>query len=84
MILPGEGPCLQPRGVKMHYEVELALIIGKMVRDLSADDGQGAMEAIRGMFLSPSYVRFPVCCGLLDSSSNCCISFTPLLMFFSS
>ncbi|KAG6124581.1 hypothetical protein E4U50_008018 [Claviceps purpurea] len=47
MILPGEGPCLQPRGVKMHYEVELALIIGKMVRDLSADDGQGAMEAIR-------------------------------------
>ncbi|CCE34724.1 related to C.elegans ZK688.3 protein and E.coli hpcEp [Claviceps purpurea 20.1] len=47
MILPGEGPCLQPRGVKMHYEVELALIIGKMVRDLSVDDGQGAMEAIR-------------------------------------
>ncbi|KAG5940721.1 hypothetical protein E4U59_002263 [Claviceps monticola] len=47
MILPGEGPCLQPRGVKMHYEVELALIIGKMVRDLSANDEQGAMEAIR-------------------------------------
>ncbi|KAG5913536.1 hypothetical protein E4U61_006804 [Claviceps capensis] len=47
MILPGEGPCLQPRGVKMHYEVELALIIGRMVRDLSANDGQGAMEAIR-------------------------------------
>ncbi|KAG5955629.1 hypothetical protein E4U58_007006 [Claviceps cyperi] len=47
MILPGEGPCLQPRGVEMHYEVELALIIGKMVKDLSADDRQGAMEAIR-------------------------------------
>ncbi|KAG6004856.1 hypothetical protein E4U43_000665 [Claviceps pusilla] len=47
IVLPGEGPCLQPRGVRMHYEVELALVIGKMVRDLRADDGRGAMEAIR-------------------------------------
>jgi hypothetical protein len=48
IVLPGEGPCLQPRGVKMHFEVELALIIGKMVRELKADDEQGALEAIRG------------------------------------
>lgn len=34
----------------MHFEVELALIIGKMVRDLKADDRQGALEAIKGMF----------------------------------
>lgn len=48
IVLPGEGPCLQPRGVKMHFEVELALVIGKMVRDLHADDRQGALEAING------------------------------------
>ncbi|KAF5125318.1 putative mitochondrial hydrolase FMP41 [Metarhizium anisopliae] len=48
IVLPGEGPCLQPRGVKMHFEVELALVIGKMVRDLHADDRQGALEAIKG------------------------------------
>ncbi|OAQ72215.1 2-keto-4-pentenoate hydratase [Pochonia chlamydosporia 170] len=47
IILPGEGPCLQPKGVKMHFEVELALIIGKMVRDLKADDRQGALDAIK-------------------------------------
>ncbi|OAA42566.1 2-keto-4-pentenoate hydratase [Metarhizium rileyi] len=47
IVLPGQGPCLQPRGVKMHYEVELALVIGRMVRDLKADDRQGALEAIR-------------------------------------
>ncbi|EXV03075.1 fumarylacetoacetate (FAA) hydrolase family protein [Metarhizium robertsii] len=47
IVLPGEGPCLQPRGVKMHFEVELALVIGKMVRDLHADDRQGALEAIK-------------------------------------
>ncbi|KID76866.1 uncharacterized protein G6M90_00g103160 [Metarhizium brunneum] len=47
IVLPGEGPCLQPRGVKMHFEVELALVIGKIVRDLRADDRQGALEAIK-------------------------------------
>jgi 2-keto-4-pentenoate hydratase/2-oxohepta-3-ene-1,7-dioic acid hydratase in catechol pathway len=51
IVLPGEGPCLQPNGVRMHYEVELALIMGKTVRDLRADDAQGALEAIRGEFL---------------------------------
>jgi acylpyruvate hydrolase len=32
----------------MHYEVELALVIGKQVRDLKPDDTQGALEAIKG------------------------------------
>ena len=36
----------------MHYEVELALIIGKVVRDLKADDTQGALEAIKGSYRS--------------------------------
>lgn len=47
MLLPGEGPCVRPKGVDMHYEVELALVIGKLVRDLKADDLSGALDAIK-------------------------------------
>ncbi|CAG9938255.1 unnamed protein product [Clonostachys rosea f. rosea IK726] len=46
IVLPGEGPCLRPKGVNMHFEVELALVIGKLVRDLKADDTKGAIDAI--------------------------------------
>jgi acylpyruvate hydrolase len=49
IILPGEGPCLRPKGVDMHFEVELALIMGKQVRDLKADDMDGALSAIQGI-----------------------------------
>lgn len=48
IVLPGEGPCLQPRGVRMHYEVELALVMGRTVRDLHAHDTQTALDSIRG------------------------------------
>lgn len=48
IILPGDGPCLQPKGVDMHFEVELALIIGSMVRNLHPEDEKGALEAIKG------------------------------------
>lgn len=48
MLLPGEGPCVRPKGVDMHFEVELALVIGKLVRDLKPSDLQGAMDAIQG------------------------------------
>ncbi len=48
MLLPGEGPCVRPKGVDMHFEVELALVIGKLVRDLKPNDLQGAMDAIKG------------------------------------
>lgn len=34
----------------LHYEVELALIMGKKVRDLKADDVKGAHDAIEGEF----------------------------------
>lgn len=47
IVLPGEGSCLRPKGIVMHYEVELALVIGKLVRDLKADDTKGALEAIQ-------------------------------------
>ncbi|KAK8049056.1 hypothetical protein PG994_010786 [Apiospora phragmitis] len=35
ILLPGEGPVVRPRGVSLHYEVELALIMGKQLKDFS-------------------------------------------------
>jgi acylpyruvate hydrolase len=49
ILLPGAGPVLRPKGVTMHYEVELGLIMGKTLRDLHPDDTEGAMDAIEGM-----------------------------------
>ncbi|KAH7328820.1 hypothetical protein B0I35DRAFT_418443 [Stachybotrys elegans] len=46
IVLPGEGPCLRPKGIDMHYEVELALIMGKKLQSLKPDDVEGAMDAI--------------------------------------
>ncbi|KAH6645831.1 hypothetical protein BKA67DRAFT_582476 [Truncatella angustata] len=46
ILLPGEGSIIRPRGVDMHYEVELALIMGKTVRDLKENDTKGALDAI--------------------------------------
>jgi 2-keto-4-pentenoate hydratase/2-oxohepta-3-ene-1,7-dioic acid hydratase in catechol pathway len=48
ILLPGAGPVLRPKGVIMHYEVELALVIGKTVRDLHPEDTKGALDAISG------------------------------------
>ncbi|KAH8732947.1 hypothetical protein GQ44DRAFT_696708 [Phaeosphaeriaceae sp. PMI808] len=52
ILLPGAGPVLRPRGVAMHYEVELGLIMGKTVRDLDPEDTKGAMDAIEGYLLA--------------------------------
>ncbi|KAK9450858.1 uncharacterized protein V1518DRAFT_411883 [Limtongia smithiae] len=48
MLLPGAGPVLEPKGVKCHYEVELALIMGKKMVDFtySADEKEALKEAI--------------------------------------
>lgn len=35
----------------MHFEVELALILGKQVKDLKPDDYKGALAAIEGASL---------------------------------
>jgi 2-keto-4-pentenoate hydratase/2-oxohepta-3-ene-1,7-dioic acid hydratase in catechol pathway len=51
ILLPGAGPVLRPRGVTMHYEIELGLIMGKTLRDLHPDDTKGAMDAIEGTFI---------------------------------
>ena len=37
---------IRPRGVDLHYEVELALIIGQQIKDLEASDEKGALDAI--------------------------------------
>lgn len=52
ILLPGEGPVIRPRGVDLHYEVELALIIGKTFKDLEETDVQGAFDAIESYALS--------------------------------
>lgn len=69
----------------MHYEVELALVIGKMVRDLRADDGRGAMEAIRGMFLLFHIVFFSdygLACLLLVLWIKLSFPHVPTYVFF--
>jgi 2-keto-4-pentenoate hydratase/2-oxohepta-3-ene-1,7-dioic acid hydratase in catechol pathway len=42
MLLPTEGPVLRPRGVNLHFEIELGLVIGQTVRDL--DDSSSAWQ----------------------------------------
>lgn len=37
----------------LHYEVELALVMGKTVKDLEAGDMKGALDAIESAFLFP-------------------------------
>jgi acylpyruvate hydrolase len=49
ILLPGEGPILRPRGVDLHYEVELALVMGQRVKDFDAENEQGAIDAIECM-----------------------------------
>jgi 2-keto-4-pentenoate hydratase/2-oxohepta-3-ene-1,7-dioic acid hydratase in catechol pathway len=52
ILAPGEGPVIRPKGVDLHYEVELALIIGKQVKDLEAEDEKGAFDAIESYAMS--------------------------------
>jgi 2-keto-4-pentenoate hydratase/2-oxohepta-3-ene-1,7-dioic acid hydratase in catechol pathway len=46
IIIPNSGPILRPKGVSLHYEVELGLVIGKTIRDFDEADEQGAIDAI--------------------------------------
>ncbi|GAB7363513.1 hypothetical protein MBLNU230_g3782t1 [Neophaeotheca triangularis] len=52
ILLPSQGPVQRPAGVNLHYEIELALVMGKTVRDLDADDTAGALDAIDAYLLS--------------------------------
>ncbi|KAM0799306.1 fumarylacetoacetate hydrolase family protein, partial [Usnea florida] len=48
ILEPGQGPVLRPKGTNLHYEVELALIMGRKVQDLPEDDETGALDAVAG------------------------------------
>lgn len=54
LLQPGEGPVIAPKGVNLHYEIELALIMGKKVTDLDASDEKGAIDAIDSKNQPPS------------------------------
>ncbi|OBT50688.1 hypothetical protein VE04_07485 [Pseudogymnoascus sp. 24MN13] len=49
---PAPAPCSARRASIYHYEVELALLIGRNVKDLAPDDTKGAMHAIEGYAVS--------------------------------
>lgn len=46
ILLQNEGPVLRPKGVTMHYEIELGLAMGKTLRDFDEKNEQGALDAI--------------------------------------
>lgn len=48
ILTPGSGPVLRPKGVIMHYEVELGLVMGSRLRDLDPTDEKAAMDSIAG------------------------------------
>ncbi|EEH37770.2 fumarylacetoacetate hydrolase domain-containing protein [Paracoccidioides lutzii Pb01] len=52
ILPPNSGPVLRPKGVKLHYEVELALVIGKTLRDLDPLDERYALDAISAYALA--------------------------------
>jgi acylpyruvate hydrolase len=38
----------RPKGVNLHFEVELGIVMGKHVRDLNTEDEKTALDAIDG------------------------------------
>lgn len=59
ILPPHQGPVLRPRGTELHFEVELALIVGKELRDLNENDEVRAMDAIECIYHN-SLTRFTV------------------------
>lgn len=59
LLLPGAGPVIRPKGVDLHYEVELALIIGKQVKNLEASDEQTALDSIESKCRAQWLQRYP-------------------------
>lgn len=53
ILKPNEGPFLVPRGTTVHHEVELAVILGKSLKNLPEDfSHEQALDAIEGYALS--------------------------------
>lgn len=69
ILPPQQGPVLRPRGTELHYEVELALIVGKELRHLDENDEVRAMDAIECIYHN-SLTRFTV--------PSCLISFSEI------
>ena len=54
ILPPGAGPVIRPKGADLHYEIELALIMGKQVKDLEDSEETRSLDAIES--------SFPHCC----------------------
>lgn len=67
LLQPGEGPVIAPKGVNLHYEIELALIMGKRVTDLDASDEKGAIDAIDS---ESSITTAAACCRVYNSHTE--------------
>lgn len=54
ILFPGQGPILRPVGTKLHYELELALVLGKKLQNLdpSKFGEKEAIDAIEGYALA--------------------------------
>jgi 2-keto-4-pentenoate hydratase/2-oxohepta-3-ene-1,7-dioic acid hydratase in catechol pathway len=50
ILPPGAGPVIRPNGVDLHYEIELAIIMGNQVKDLEASEERRALDAIESSF----------------------------------
>ncbi len=51
ILAPGEGPVVRPKGTDLHYEVELALVMGKRVKDLDESAEKGTWDAIESSYI---------------------------------
>ncbi|KAI9751468.1 MAG: hypothetical protein M1815_001126 [Lichina confinis] len=48
ILPPQSGPVLRPRGVNLHYEAELVLVMGRDVRDFQGEDEGRDLDLIDG------------------------------------
>jgi 2-keto-4-pentenoate hydratase/2-oxohepta-3-ene-1,7-dioic acid hydratase in catechol pathway len=46
ILPPNSGAVIRPKGVDLHYEVELALIMGKRVKDLEPENEKEALDSV--------------------------------------
>ncbi|KAH8194582.1 hypothetical protein TruAng_011251 [Truncatella angustata] len=52
ILLQGEGPVIRPQGVELSYEIELALIMGKDLKDVEESETDKIFDAIDSYALS--------------------------------
>lgn len=50
ILSPNAGAVIRPKGVDLHYEVELALIMGKEVKNLEAENEKEAYDSIESVY----------------------------------